>query len=320
MRWMIAAVLAVAQPALAQEGPVVAIAWENDLFVGRDRNYTNGVRLAYAAPRGLTHGWMTGARSTLLPGATEVTSAYALGQKMFTASDIADPDPPLDDRPYAGWAYAEAALTGTRGDRMQAWRAGIGIVGPASLAEEAQRLVHDLSGVIEPQGWDTQLPTEPTLHLGYETRWQRTVWRREGGALEADVVPVLGAVLGNAYTYAEAGAKVRFGRRLPRDWGGYRAGPAASGATLAGPAEGFGWHVFAGVDGRAFARDLFLDGSTFRDSRSVDKTPFVGDLTLGAALTWDRLRVGYTHVLRTETFETEQVPADFGALSIAVRF
>jgi hypothetical protein len=241
---------------------------------------------------------MKGARVLLLPQDAEATSVYALGQKMFTSSDIKQADPPLDDRPYAGWLYAEVGLVGTHGDRLQAWRLGVGIVGPGSLAEETQRLVHDVVGTTEPQGWGTQLPTEPTLLLSYETRWRRSVWQGDNTGLEADLIPSLGVVAGNAYTFAEVGTTIRFGSRLPRDWGGYSPEPAASGAAVFS-ADGFGWHLFAGFEGRAFARNLFLDGSSFRDSRSVEKEPFVADLQLGAAVHWRKLRLSYTHVIRS---------------------
>ncbi len=39
-----------------------------------------------------------------------------------------------------------------------------------------------------------------------------------------------------------------------------------------------------GTQGRVVARNIFLDGNTFADSRSVDKEPVVADLLLGIEL------------------------------------
>jgi hypothetical protein len=40
----------------------------------------------------------------------------------------------------------------------------------------------------------------------------------------------------------------------------------------------FGWDFFVGTQARAVARNIFLDGSTFQNSRSVVKEPVVADL------------------------------------------
>ena len=78
--------------------------------------------------------------------------------------------------------------------------------------------------------------------------------------------------------------------------------------------------MFVGVDGRAIARNIFLDGNTWRDSRSVDKEPLVGDLQWGLAVTWKGARLTYTHVRRTREFETQGPSSDFGAFALSVAF
>ncbi len=82
----------------------------------------------------------------------------------------------------------------------------------------------------------------------------------------------------------------------------------------------FGWYLFAGVEGRAIAHNIFLDGNTFRDSRSVDKKPLVGDLQFGLVLDWSDIRFSYTHILRTREFRTQEKFDGFGALSVSIKF
>jgi hypothetical protein len=77
--------------------------------------------------------------------------------------------------------------------------------------------------------------------------------------------------------------------------------------------------VFAGVQGRAVARNLFLDGNTFEDSASVDRNPFVADFQTGVSISAGDWRIAYTYVWRTEEFETQPTRQDFGALAISVR-
>ena len=55
--------------------------------------------------------------------------------------------------------------------------------------------------------------------------------------------------------------------------------PSLPGSDFFEPTGGFSAYVFAGVDGRAIARNLFLDGNTFEGSRSVNKMNLVGDLS-----------------------------------------
>jgi hypothetical protein len=113
---------------------------------------------------------------------------------------------------------------------------------------------------------------------------------------------------------------VRYGKRLPDDHGPPRIQPGWTGFGDFSPAAGFGWYLFAGIEGRAVARNIFLDGNTFRDSRSVDKKHLVGDLQFGFVLDWSDVRLGYTHVLRTREFRTQETMNGFGSLSLSVKY
>jgi hypothetical protein len=84
--------------------------------------------------------------------------------------------------------------------------------------------------------------------------------------------------------------------------------------------SGFGWYLFAGIEGRAVARNIFLDGNTFRGSRSVDKKHLVGDLQFGFVLDWSDVRLGYTHVLRSREFQAQESVDGFGSLSLSVKY
>src|SRR6201999_687359 len=100
-----------------------------------------------------------------------------------------------------------------------------------------------------------------------------------------------GTSIGNIYDYVNAGAMARFGVNLPKDYGPMRIEPSLPGSDYFEPTAGFGAYVFGGVDGRAVARNLFLDGNSFEDSRSVDKFNLVDDAIFGAALTFDSFRL-----------------------------
>ena len=82
----------------------------------------------------------------------------------------------------------------------------------------------------------------------------------------------------------------------------------------------FGLHLFAGAEGRAVARNIFLDGNSFRDSRHVDKLPFVGDIQYGVAMTIGDWRVAYTQVAALREFKGQKNGDSFGSFSISTRF
>ena len=75
-----------------------------------------------------------------------------------------------------------------------------------------------------------------------------------------------------------------------------------------------------GITLKHFARNLFLDGNTFESSRKVSKMNLVGDITLGAAVTFKAFRLAFTHVIRTREYKTQATNDQFGAVDLTVRF
>jgi hypothetical protein len=314
--------LFVAVPALAaerSENGTLSIVLENDWFSSKDQHYTNGLQAAWTPAGKPVPAWALRFVRLLpwFPAAGEVRHGYAFGQNIYTANDISLVDPPPEEPPYAGWLYGSIGMNVWTGRQSDLFALTLGVVGPASLAEPSQKFIHKITGSDKPRGWDTQLENEPGIVLTYQRSWRGQATEAPGG-LKLDLTPHVGAALGNVYTYANAGLTLRYGRRLPQDDGPLRIQPGAPGSGFYVAGDDFGWYVFAGLDGRAVARNIFLDGNTFRDSRSIDKEPFVGDLQLGFALTWRSARLSYAHVLRTREYTGQPRNEDFGALSLSM--
>ncbi len=136
----------------------------------------------------------------------------------------------------------------------------------------------------------------------------------------ADITPYAGADLGNVLTQAAGGVTLRIGFDLPADYGPPRVRPSLTGSDYFAPQRDFGWYLFAGTEGRAVARNIFLDGNSFQDSRSVDKRPLVADVQFGVAMTIGQVRFAYTHVLLTKEFYHQKSSDAFGSFSASVRF
>jgi len=313
---------------VAQENGTITVLFENDIFYHADRDYTNGVQLAWTSPTLAAGDWAVDLADKLpfFSYRSEVRKTYALGQDIFTPSDISLQNPPLDDHPYAGFLYGAIGVLGkTPGegghlDRLDQVQLQFGMIGPASLAEQTQKLVHSIFNDTKPEGWDTQLHNEPGLELTYERSWRYRVKLFQDLELQAD--PHVGGALGNVYIFANAGAMARLGFNLPDDFGPVRVDPSLPGSYYFEPRKegALGGYAFVGVDGRAVARNIFLDGNTFASSRHVDKENFVADFQYGAAVTYDRFRLTYTHVFRTREFTTQRGADQFGAISLSVRY
>lgn len=302
--------------------------WENDAFTtgNRDRHYTNGLRLSYITTEGSVWGWVeSGARA--LPFFIEdgaLRASFALGQNLYTPGDISNPLPVEGDRPYAGWLYAATGLLADNGRVLDSVELSLGMVGPSAFGEEVQTWIHRVIDSPTPRGWEHQLHDEFAVLLSRERKW------RSGrkldhlpllGAmgLEVDAMPHLGTALGNVLIQASGGGSVRIGHDLPSDYGPPRIRPSLPGSEFFAPTRRFGWYLFTGLELRAVLRNLFLDGSTFGHSMSVDKRILVADLQAGLAVTWDPVRFVFTFVMRSEEFHGQDGADLFGAFSLGVR-
>jgi lipid A 3-O-deacylase len=294
-----AALITLPGVALSQEMPakLAALTLENDFFAGYDHHYTNGVQAAFVvSPR----------------------TVVAFGQRIYTPTNTDSRIPDPSDRPYAGWLYGMADVRMPADGTIDHLTVSLGVVGPASLARQAQNAVHRVLGEQRTQGWDSQIGTEITAMAGYERAWPRVVSGRLDNR-SYDLALRVGGALGNVFTYANAGAVLRYGRHLPDDL-------PVTHISLGPPRDGyrgtseFGWYVWAGFDGRAVARNIFLDGNTFKDSAGVGRKRLGYDTQLGVALSWPNARVGFTMIQRSREFDGQRGNDRFGQLALSLAY
>jgi lipid A 3-O-deacylase len=309
----------------APEKKIITVVVENDsLGGGTDQNYTSGVRVN-----------VTNISADFPPLAHKIdeliptfdinkTSSiyYSFGQNLYTPSDITSPMVNINDRPWAAFLYGSLGMATITDNHMDEVEASLGVVGPAAMGELTQKFIHrHLTDSPTPHGWSHQLKNEPGLMLA----WQRG-WPMIASGLISDNFwsfrPYFGATVGNVRTYGDVGFTLRLSPFESR-WQDMpvRVRPAMPGTGIYEiPRNNWSWALFSGIEGRAVARDIFLDGNTFARSYSVDKKPFVADATAGVALTYKNTRISYTAVYRTKEFVLQQRPEIFGAFSVGVRF
>lgn len=295
---------------------------ENDIVANTDRGYTNGFRISYLSAENQIPAWVLKQAQNLPFFAQQGTyrASFALGQNIYTPRDLSRRDVITDDRPYAGWLYGSIGLLSDRGDRLDNLQLSLGVVGPASGAEVVQEFVHDNFRGDDPNGWDNQLENELGIVLFYERAW-RNFFDVGLENYTLDFAPHTGFAVGNVYTYAAAGGTFRFGSDLPADYGPPRIRPSLPGSDFFLPSynKPISWYLFAGLEGRVVARNIFLDGNSFEDSHSVDKRFLTGDLQLGISVIIRDTRISYTHTIRSKEFKEDKSDNQFGVIALSIR-
>ncbi|MBE9515485.1 MAG: lipid A deacylase LpxR family protein [Proteobacteria bacterium] len=301
----------------------MSVQYENDFFArSGDRYYTHGSQISRLV-LGDNPEWLKSMASPFSflqsDGILNATN-YTIGQKIFTPDDTVSATLLVDERPYAGYYFVNAALL-SRINRNHLYDTGnllefsLGVVGPLSMAEEMQTVFHNSLNIDKPNGWDNQLHNELGLGLTYSRLWRFVVPMSE--SLDFGVNPQTTITVGNVYTYAATGAMFRLGTRLRNDLGPPSVRPGFPGIPSFQIENGFRWYLFAGGEARLMGRNIFLDGNTFRDSHSVEKETWVADYQYGLVLHGGHVRISLSNIYRTKEYTTQKDEAHYGALNIS---
>ena len=296
---------------------------ENDLWGDNsDRFYTNGWQFSFASSARAPSALRRFAESIpYYHTGDKGYFGYHIGQQVFTPEDIEATELIEDDRPYAGYLYAETFIghryfdAGDR-ERLNGLILTIGIVGPSSLAEETQELVHSVFDSDDPRGWDNQLDDELGIGVTYVHKWRYLFALDRAKQYELGLHTNLR--IGNVYTYAAAGVTARWGTHLKGDIGPPSIKPGFPGLLAFNPQHGNCWYLFGGIEARAVARNIFLDGNSDGDSHSVDKRTLIGDLQIGVAVQLNSARIAFSQMLRSREFGGQSEAEQFGAINFTL--
>lgn len=316
---------------------------DNDLFAGNDENYTNGVRMAWisgsrdpeqfgAVQRGLRK--LTGDAESLslfqrISGFRDLANieynyGISITQLMFTPEDPEAPKSPPGESPYAGWVGLGISLHAKDAYALNSAELSIGTAGPASRAREVQDFIHDLKGVERFQGWDSQIPNEPTLNLFFSQKRRLAFIESERGGYAVDGFSEWGIGLGTFRTDLYLGALTRFGWNLPVDFSDPRLSPTAYSHQpfKTDRRESGRWSLYGllGLRGSAVAYDITLDGPVFSNfDTGVTREPLVGELFAGLGVRYRNLDITYAQTYRSQRFKEQDKADSFGSIVISYR-
>lgn len=325
--------------------------FENDVFAEKlgltksDRWYTNGVKAIAKIKRDAPPWWYSKTWETLAENNPLTKQAptekngikpycmeygFTLGQMMYTPMNIKQSAPQVNDRFWGGWLYFGTILqsrpkireNAARGE-LETFELDIGVVGPLSLAQQAQKTVHALIGAPTPAGWNNQLKSE----LGIQTTYSRafTVQQAHNDLLGFDLAAHYGFGLGTLFDYVNAGATIRIGNNLS----GAPVGTIENPSLMAFEQPDNRAYFLARIDAKASFHNTFIDGSIFRRDphpSSVRSKPLVLQATVGMVVeskTYALHRFAFLFSRRSAEFNTPPGAAsmqNFGTILMQVDF
>lgn len=297
----------------------VSFTFENDLFSGKDSEYTNGFRVSWVSKKS-TPSFISSLMTTLPNFHLETLNRYSFsfGQTMYTPEDLLSKDYIKDDRPYAGLLFVTFNVLKDSESTLDEYAVKLGVIGPMSLADKTQTFVHKKVGIPTPQGWKHQLKNEPILNLLYRKKYKNFL-SYKNNHFESDVIPHSGFAFGNMDINASAGAIMRLGKNINSDYGPPIVRPGTSGADFFTYSPEISGYLFVGVDNKAVVRDIFLDGNTFQKSHSIKKKPLWSELQLGYTISYKKFRFTHLQAIGTKQFYKQKGKEKFGSITLTYK-
>ncbi|MGB1261129.1 MAG: lipid A deacylase LpxR family protein [Akkermansiaceae bacterium] len=337
---------AVSASDVVDDGGYLTFFLDNDLFVGTDEGYTNGARLSWISNsrpaldipfiQGLLEN-ISGENDTLSlpqkiwglrnPNNVRYSYGFSLSQLMFTPTTQTALTPPAGEHPYVGWTSVGISLHVRDEHALNSVELSIGTVGPHAFAQDTQDFIHGIRNIDKFQGWDSQMPNEPTINIFFNQRrrWTELAQAELPLGLNMDGFYETGYALGNFLTAAHVGFMVRVGWNLPVEFSDPRLTHTAHTQKLHPSDEcsddDWSCYLLFGARGSGIMHDITLDGPVFREFETgVERKPWVIEYYAGFGVRYRDWEFSYVHTTRSERFETQGGRQSFGSLAIRKKF
>lgn len=234
---------------------------------------------------------------------------HVVGQQFYTPDDISISSLIPNDRPYAGWLYTGGAWKSSTSDTLVATDVYLGATGSASLGREVQTKWHALVGAQKPMGWDHQIGGRFGIVVGHDRRWAFDgTYGPLGDKKWLEFVPYVGGTAGNIMTDAYAGARLKIGFNVSRDWA--ETGIAPRLGRAADEPSPFELYVVVDGQARAMGYNAFIDAAS---AHNLDRRYGVADGGVGVGVRIKRFSAAYRIAFVTPEY-TEALTHDYKAL------
>lgn len=168
--------------ALSQDRHLVRVYEDNDFInitgKGTDKGYTNGTRLDYFYTKDHPSHFFIDRWFPLAGDGAVNAFSYSLMQVMLVPTDISRSQPDKNDWPYSGALLLSHGLSSFNPKDQWSLVSTItaGVIGPLSLAEQTQSLVHRMVGAAKPMGWKYQMPNDVLLNIDVQV--EKMIWQK----------------------------------------------------------------------------------------------------------------------------------------------
>ncbi|MGJ8661122.1 MAG: lipid A deacylase LpxR family protein [Bacteroidota bacterium] len=188
-----------------QSESYVRLHYENDLFMGQDENYTQGIFIEVVSPifskNPINKIFFRLKNDTRKEG-------IAIEHIVYTPYDYQTLEIQKGDRPFAAAALLQSfriSMSETSKQRI-ASHFSMGIMGPAAFGKEMQTGIHKLTGNAIPYGWRNQISNQFIVNYGIHYEKQLLRVNNNLGLYANSSVK-----LGNLFTNLNAGFTTTFG-------------------------------------------------------------------------------------------------------------
>ncbi len=322
-------VIAAAIP-LTASADLWSIDLQNDIVTGTDEHYTNGISVNWISDPvegcddlSVDTGGGCGifnlfsAFSLVNEESEHIAVGYRIAQDVYTPSNTRTEELITNDIPYAGYLHARYSLFEWRDQIVSSSYFSIGLVGPLSGAEWAQKSLHRLIGNEEPMGWEHQLQNQPILGFGYSRSIRSWSTRFENGT-QLDWINSFGFEVGNFMTGCSVGSLVRYGVGYPLELGpdSGMGGATGNGRIAFGSRDGsMGWSLNLGTYLSGVAYSMILDSS---DEHDLDRKPYIHAGIISISFFISDFEFTFSiHSIRTLTNDVIQA-INWGSLSFSL--
>ncbi len=241
--------------------------------------------------------------------------SFSFAHQLYTPKDLNESKLLVDDRPYAGYMYLQGALHQVKNNSLISLTTQVGIIGSSSKMESVQKFIHDLIGSPYPKGWQNQIKDEFILQLNFSRKEYYKLEDIYG--YDAVLLPEYGFELGNASTRVYASTLFRWGKNVPKDFGAFLIdNTSTSKIPLHNKnKEHKKWRYYLNFSLRAdaIAKNIFLDGNSFKKSHSVEKNNFILDGGYGFSIAYKRFSFDYLRRHTSKEFKTQDKYYSYGS-------
>ncbi|WP_199766546.1 lipid A deacylase LpxR family protein [Helicobacter bizzozeronii] len=302
----------------------IELVTENDGYINPyiDRYYTAGTRIGWVSKEYnfQKKSPMSWARFVSLQGKKERMTRFNiyLTQDMYTPTlahrlltEIVK-----GDHLYGGWLRLNFGIFQRSAHALEHFSISVGMVGPASLAEQTQNLIHTWAHDPKFLGWHNQIKNEFIFQINYT--WIQKLDFYKSRFFSIDMLPGAGLQLGNALTNFKIGAMLRMGYNLEADFG-----PNSIHSAFAGGmpySSRFSFYLFAGATGLFQPLDVFVQGNDPQTRHQTQLPYFLYNAQVGVAIAYKGWRFSFSAIDWSKTFREQPRNHNIGSIELDIAF